>query len=80
MNKTKNASCMFYLGNYLYKNIILGDFNSEKVLNLSSFDTREVVNMRSMLQGMARLVNLNVSSFDTRMVTNMAFYVLSFTA
>ena len=35
MSKTKNASYMFHSGNYLYKNIILGDFNSEIVEDMS---------------------------------------------
>lgn len=35
MSKTKNASYMFHSGNYLYKNIILGDFNSENVEDMS---------------------------------------------
>jgi len=35
MGKTKNASYMFHSGNYLYKNIILGDFNSENVEDMS---------------------------------------------
>lgn len=35
MSKIKNASYMFHSGNYLYKNIILGDFNSENVEDMS---------------------------------------------
>lgn len=35
MSKTKNASYMFHSGNYLYKNIVLGDFNSENVEDMS---------------------------------------------
>lgn len=35
MSKTKNASYMFHSGNYLYKNIILGDFNSENEEDMS---------------------------------------------
>ena len=35
MSKTKNASYMFHSGNYLYKNIILGDFNSKNVEDMS---------------------------------------------
>lgn len=35
MSKAKNASYMFHSGNYLYKNIILGDFNSDNVEDMS---------------------------------------------
>ena len=52
-------SCMFY------------NCNSLKSLNLSNFDTSNVVDMRSMFYNCNSLNSLDISSFDTSQVKNM---------
>ena len=50
--------------------------NNLRNLNLSSFDTRNVINMKNMFSGCSNLNDLNLSSFDTKNVTeiNSIFY------
>lgn len=61
-----DSSRMFYLGygEQKIKNIL--------ELDLSSFDTSKVTNMRYMFSGMDKLTSLNLSSFDTSQVTDMS--------
>ena len=49
------------------------DCKKLKEINLSSFDTKNVVNMSGMFCGSQNLTNLNLSSFDTKNITNMYF-------
>ena len=42
-------------------------------VNLSSFDTSNVVNMYAMLYGLSSLTTLNLSNFDTSNVKNMGY-------
>ena len=49
-------------------------FNSNKMVNidLSSFNTEDVTDMRSMLGYCSQLENIDLSSFNTENVTNMS--------
>ena len=57
--------------------MFLPDYSAQKIknileLDLSSFDTSKVTNMKEMFRGMSNLTSLNLSNFDTSKVTNMA--------
>ena len=60
-----NSSMMFYSSYYerKIKNIL--------EIDLSSFDTSQVMDMSFMFEGMSNLTTLNVSHFDTSKVTDM---------
>jgi len=42
-----------------------------KNINLSSFDTKNVTNMKNMFYGCNNLIDINLSSFDTKNDTKM---------
>ena len=62
-----NSSDMFYskYGEQEIKNIL--------EIDLSSFDTSKVTNMRYMFSGMSNLIALDLSNFDTSQVTDMRY-------
>ena len=43
-----------------------------KTIDLSSFETKNVVNMSNMFYGCSKLANIDLSSFNTKNVTNMS--------
>ena len=51
----------------------LGRSSTDKVLNLSSWDTTKVISMTSMFRGCNSLTTLDLSSFDTSSVRNMSY-------
>ena len=54
-------------------NSMFSGMSSLTSLDLSSFDTSNVVDMEGMFSGMSSLTSLNLSSFDTSKVTNMRY-------
>ena len=62
-----DSSNMFFSGDYeqKIKNIL--------EIDLSSFDTSKVTNMRNMFYGISNLATLNLSNFNTSKVTDMGY-------
>ena len=59
-NNLTNTNCMFF------------DCESLTNINLSNFNTQNVINMASMFSGCSSLINLNLSNFNTQNATSMA--------
>ena len=65
---TSECTTMKYCFYYMFRNT-----SSKLILNLSSWDTINVISMSSMFDGCSSLTSLDVSSFDTSNVSSMQY-------